>query len=140
MARTSTARHFLTTVTVNRESLGKFDMMSGGATTAESVRHSSSSFKGRRAALGSPPEVADVTVGRFFDYERDHALARRLRPLVGLAEVTVARQPLDVNGSPFGSPEVFTGILNGVTYPDFNADSSDLSMLELAITPDGEVG
>lgn len=139
MARTSTARHFLTTVTVAGKSYGKFDGFSGGGTSAESVKHASSSFKGRRAALGSPSEVEDATVWRFFDYERDFALLRAFRPLVGLAEVTISRQPLDANGSPFGSPEVYTGVLSGVNPPEHDTDSNDLSKIELTVTVDGEV-
>lgn len=140
MARTSTARHFITTVTVAGRNLGRFDAKSGGGTTAESVKHTSSSFKGRRAALGAPSEVEDVTVSRFFDHTRDHNLARDLRRRVGIAEVTINQQPLDSNGAPFGRPEVYTGILVGVMYPEFNVDSSDLSMLELTVSVDGEVG
>lgn len=140
MARTSTARHFQVSVTVNGRSLGTFDQMSGGATTAEATKHSSSSFLGRRAALGNPPETEDVTLRRFFDYERDHAEAKSLRPLVGLAEVTVSRQPKDINGSPYGRPEIYTGVLSGIVYPEFNVDSSDLSLLELTVTVDGDVG
>lgn len=138
--RTSTAKHFQATVTVNGKSYGKFDLFEGGDNTSESTKHASSSFVGRRAALGSPAELSDVTVGRFFQYDRDHDVARELDPLVGLGEMAVSKQPLDANGSPFGRPRVYTGVLQGVMYPEFNVDSNDLSMLRLMMTCDGTVG
>ena len=141
MARTSTARHFITTVTVNGEALGKCDGSSEIRVTAESVKHSSSSFKGRRAALGSPSETEDMSVWWFFDHERDFARGQRFTPLVGLAEVTIAKQPKDRNGSPYGRPSIITGVLSGVTpVPEHDEDSNDLSKFMLTVSPDGETG
>lgn len=137
--RASTARHFLTTVSVNGRSLGQFDRMSGGNTVGESVKHT---VKGvRRVALGGGPiDNEDVTVGRAFVHTRDHALARELRPLVNTASVVISRQPLDAENKPYGRPETHTGVLTGVTYPDYDADSSELSELALMVAVDGEVG
>lgn len=140
MARTSTARHFITTVSVNGLALGMCDGSDAISVSAESTKHSSSSFKGRRAALGSPPETEDIAVWWFYDYERDHARGQFLRPLVGIGEVTISKQPKDKNGSPFGRPNIITGVLNGVEDPEHDEDSNDLSKFRLVVSVDGDVG
>jgi hypothetical protein len=138
MTRATTARHFLTTVAVNGRSLGQFDGMSGGNTSAESPKHTVNGTT--RVALGGPRDTEDVTVSRAFYYDRDHALARELRNLCGLAEVSISRQPLDRDGRPFDRPEVFSGVLQSVGYPEYDSESTDVSRLELVVTVDGEVG
>lgn len=137
--RASTARHFLTTVSVNGRSLGQFDRMTGGNTVGESVKHTVNGV--RRVALGGGPrDTEDVTVSRAFVHTRDHRLARELRPLVNKGVVVISRQPLDADGKPYDRPETYTGLLTSVGYPEFDADSTDLSMLELGVAIDGEVG
>lgn len=136
--RASTSRLFVTTATVNGVSVGEWDSMTGGATTAESTKHTVRGV--RRVALGGPRDTEDVTLARPFVRGRDHDLARQLRTLAGLAEVTISRQPLDPDGRPFGRPELYTGVLRSVTYPDYSAEGNDVAMLELTVTVDGEVG
>lgn len=139
-SRASSARHFLTFVTVNGTSIGEFDAMAGGGTTSESSKHTPGSSPSRRVAMGGPQDVEDVTVRRSFVRDRDHELARQLRRVSGLAEVIITRQPLGADRLPFGRPEVFTGVLQTVNYPEHDSESTDTSMLELVVTVDGEVG
>lgn len=136
--RASTARHFAVAVEVNGTSLGAFETFGGGDTTAESPKRTVAGV--RRVALGGVRDTDDVTVSRQFVYDRDHDLARQLRALVGVAEVTVTRQPLDRDGKVYGKADLFRGVLSGLTYPEVDEDSSDVAMLELMVTVDGEVG
>jgi hypothetical protein len=135
--RATTSRHYVTTVSVNGVSLGEFEAMSGGSVAAESPKHTVGGS--RRVAMGGPRETDDVTVSRSFYYDRDHDLARQLLALAGEAEVVINRAPLDRDGRPFGRPLVYTGVLSTVTYPEQDAESSDLSRLELTVTVDGDV-
>lgn len=137
--RASTASHFLTTVAVNGKSLGQFGTFGGGNTTGEVTKHTVNGV--RRVALGGGPrDTDDVTVSRAFVHTRDHALARELRPLVNKASVVISRQPLDADGRPYDRPEVYTGVLTGVMYPEFDEDSNDVATFELTVTVDGEPG
>lgn len=136
--RASTASHFLVTVTVNGVQIGEFDAMSGGDPTNETSKHVTGGR--RRVALPGIPDVADVVVRRAFYHQRDHSIARQLRALIDRAEVTISRQPLDGDRRPFGRPDLFSGVLAGVTYPETDQESTDVSMLELTVTVDGQVG
>lgn len=130
--RASTASHFYVTATVDGERLGAFDTFTGGNVSAEVSKRRAGGARTRRATLGGPRDVDDVTIAREFVHTRDHALAASLEQKVGAtSSATITRQPLDANGSPFGRVKTYTGVLSNVAYPDADSDSADTAMLEL---------
>jgi hypothetical protein len=129
--RASTAGHFRVTATVDGINLGVFDTFTGGNVSAEVSKRRAGGAKSRRATLGGPRDVDDVTIAREFVHQRDHALAAQLEQRTGSAEAVVTRQPLDANQAPYGRPKTYAGILQNVAYPDADSDSADTAMLEL---------
>jgi hypothetical protein len=136
--RASTQRHFRVRASVNGVSLGQFDSRSGGGTSAENAKHTPGSAPSSQVALGGPRSTEDVTVSRAFVATRDHDLIRRFRPLCGLAEMSVEQIPLDRNGREFGRPDVWTGVLQMIGPPDYDANSSDVSSFDIVMTADGD--
>jgi hypothetical protein len=136
--RASTQRHFRVRASVNGVSLGQFDSRSGGGTSAENAKHTPGSAPSSQVALGGPRSTEDVTVSRAFVATRDHDLIRRFRPLCGLAEMTVTQSPLDKDGREFGRPDVWTGVLQMIGPPDYDANSSDVSTFDIVMTADGD--
>jgi hypothetical protein len=136
--RASTQRHFRVRASVNGVSLGQFDSRSGGGTSAENAKHTPGSAPSSQVALGGPRSTEDVTVSRAFVATRDHDLIRRFRPLCGLAEMTVTQSPLDKDGREFGRPDVWTGVLQMIGPPDYDANSADVSTFDIVMTADGD--
>lgn len=136
--RASTQRHFRVRAAINGVDLGQFDSRSGGGTSAENAKHTPGSSPSSQVALGGPRSTEDVTVSRGFVATRDHDLIRRFRPLCGLAEMTVTQIPLDKDGREFGRPDVWTGVLQMIGPPDYDANSSDVSTFDIVMTADGD--
>lgn len=138
--RASSQRHFDIYVSVNGRDLGPFDTKSGGEPTSEASKFASGTSPDKRATLGGPADVSDVTVMREYHYTRDLEETRLLRPLVGKASVTVSVQPLDADLRPYGRPDIFTGVLSGVTPVEVDKDSGDRAMWGLTMQVDGAAG
>ncbi|MFW6776071.1 hypothetical protein ACOACO_17440 [Nocardioides sp. CPCC 205120] len=128
----STASQYDVTVVVDQEPLGPFDTSSGMETTAEVNKRRQGGMRGEKAYPAHATH-GDATVGRVYERERDHELARKLRGKVGWAKVTISRQPLGDDGVAWGTPIVSTGTLSGVTIPETDAESDDVGMLELTV-------
>lgn len=132
--RASTASHFYCTLTV--AGVGGpfvFDTFTGGTVSAEVNKRRAGGSRGKRATLGGPREVEDVTMAREFVGPRDHDLGTQLEAVAGSAECVATRQPTDANGVPYGRVKTYTGILQAVAYPEADSDSSDVSMLEVTV-------
>lgn len=136
--RASTARHFRVLAAINGQDIGVFDARTGGGTSAESATHTPGSSPSARVALGGPRTTEDVTVSRSFVASRDHDVIRTFRPLCGLAEMTVTQVPLDKDGREFGRPDVWTGVLQMIGPPDYDANSSDVATFDIVMTADGD--
>jgi len=82
--------------------------------------------------LASPPEADNVTCSRGYDYNRDGALLRSLRRQVGRFSATVSVTPTDRDLIASGDPTVYPkALLVGLTEPDVDASSGDVSTFEL---------
>lgn len=132
----TTAQQYLTTAVIDGQPIGIFDTFSGGEVTAEVTKHRPGGMVGENshAAL---PTYGDVTIGRELDRERDVELFRRLLSRVGRAQAALSKQPLDDNGAPWGKPFTYTGRFNGMTDPEADSTSSDVSMFELTFVITG---
>lgn len=130
---------FAVTVTADDRPLDLFDKFSGGVASAEETKYKPGGMRPQRS-LGGSSTIDNVTVSRLYELARDHDLVRWLRSRVGKAQMTVAKQPLDVDGNPWGKPDVYTGKLQRVTAPDHDSESSSAALFELEISTEGTVG
>lgn len=126
------------TVQVDGDNLGVFTYKSGGQTSAEDTKHWPGSMQ-PQIALGGPASVENVTVRKLWDPELRGKTAR-LRAKAGKASMTIVVQPLDADGLPQGSPEVYRGILTRVMAPESDAATAEAAFLELECSTHGSVG
>lgn len=115
-----------------------WDTIGGGDADSSELKYKAGGMV-PEVSLGGTPTVANVTVSRLYDYDRDHDLARRLANRVGRAKIHVRKRPLDPDGVPKGESQTYTGILKKVNYPDANSTSSSANMLELEVSTHGKI-
>lgn len=133
------------TVSVDGYKQGTFDKMTGGEIDSEELKYKPGAMA-PQISLGGSVSVSNINVSRLYDLARDHSgVANQsgavfLRSRVGKGEVTVTKQPLDVNGAPFGSPIVYTGKLKQVKFPDADSEANSAALVELEISSAGIVG
>jgi hypothetical protein len=120
-------------------SIGVFDTWSGGEADSDEVKYSPGGM-GAEEAQGGRQTVGNVTLGRQYKRDRDHALVRQLIQVRGRARVSAHRQPLDADGNAYGAPLVYTGFLKAVSPQDVDSNSSDPDTFEVEISTDGTIG
>ncbi len=118
---------------------GIFDKMSGGEVDSEETKYKPGGMA-PELSLGGSRSVGNVTISRIYDLDRDHSVAKTLAEKAGRGDAIVTKQPLDVNGVPYGDALVYKGKLKAVTYPEVDSTSSDPGMLELEISSAAIVG
>lgn len=119
-------------------SLGRFDKRSGGTVSAADTKYRPGASPDE-VSFGGPRTTENVTASRNYDADRDDALVKRLRGLVGQATVVVSQQPLDATLTPKGDPTVWRGTLIKVSAPDADSTSGSISMFELEVSTSGSV-
>lgn len=126
-------------VTIDGNALGTFDKLDGGDIDSEETKYKPGAMA-PELSLGGSTTVSNVTVSRLFVQGRDTSLVPFLKEKVGKGEVTIVKQPLDVNGSPFGAPMVYHGKLKTFTPPpaDSNA-STTAAVFALVVSTSGTV-
>lgn len=127
------------TVSVNGNSYGTWDKMSGGDIDSEETKYNPGAM-GASISLGGRKTVSNVTVQRLYDLQRDHALMPGLIAMVGKANMVVSKQPLDADGNAFGAPIVYTGKLKMVQLPEHDSESNTAAMVSLEMSSAGTVG
>lgn len=132
----TTAQNMLITLVVDGRPLGVFDTFSGGEPSAE-VQKSRPGGMGGERSHAALPTFGDVTVGRELDQQRDLELYRSLINRTGRAPVSASKQLLDENGAPVGRPLPYTGRLSGMTDPESDSNSNDLSMWQMTFVITG---
>jgi hypothetical protein len=88
-------------------------------------------------SLGGPKSTTNITVSRLYRLNRDHATVAKLLAAVGSGKMTVAKQPLDIEGNVFGKPIVWSGRLKTVKTPPHDSEASGASLIELEMTVEG---
>lgn len=128
------------TVTIDDRPMGVWDTLSGGDVEANETKYKPGGMA-PEVSLGGSTTVNNVTLGKLLAGRADWDFMHRLMAQrVGKAKVTVARQPLDVDGNPFGRPMVYRGVLNNVVPGDTDSNSSDAHVWEITISTEGGVG
>lgn len=139
MGRPSRQDTYSVSVTVNNEDFGVWDKMSGGEVDSEETKYKPGGME-PELSLGGSKSVGNLTISRIYDLDRDHAQVKSLMNKAGTADVTVTKQPLDVNAIPYGEALVYKGKLKKVTAPEVDSTSSDPGMIELEVSAAGIVG
>lgn len=82
--------------------------------------------------LAGPAEADNITVSRSYDLQRDAALLKRLRQVVGRWSTTLSITPTDRDLIAVGEPQVYPdALLVGLTEPETDASSGDAAEYEL---------
>lgn len=123
-------------VSIGGVALGTFDKMEGGDVDSKELKYAPGAM-GEEESLGGKRTVSNITVRRLYKLPRDHAHSQRLINWAGKADMTVSKQPLDINGNTWGSPLVWRGTMKRVKFPDVDSEGTDAGLLEIEMTPDG---
>lgn len=129
-------------VTVSVEGLGNlgtFDKFTGGEVDSDEQKYRPGGMA-PPVSLGGAVTMGNVVVSRLLDLQRDWDLMRALLNVVGVANITAAKQPLDINKVPFGRPLVYSGKIKTVTPPDHDSTSSDPALFDVEFVPSGTIG
>lgn len=127
------------TVSIDGTPLGVWDTLSGGDVGSEETKYKPGGMQ-PEVSLGGTTSVENVTLGRLMSREDWDFMHRLMSSRVGKAPCTVARQPLDVDGNPFGRPMVYQGVLQNVTPGDSDSNSSDAQVWEITVSTEGSIG
>jgi hypothetical protein len=127
-----------TTMTVDGQDTGVWDKLTGGEVDSEEAKYRPGGMAAH-VSLGGSVEVGNLTISRLYILNRDHDNMHWLLSRVGRGQVTINRQPLDVDSNAYGRPLVYTGTLKTVTPPEVDSESSDAALIECEITPAGTV-
>lgn len=123
-------------IIVNGVRLGVYDKMTGGGLDSDEFKY----YPGGMVdpvSLGGKVNPDNVVVSRLYRLQRDHDYVQTLFNGVGKVEGKVLKQPMDIDGNPYGSPIVYTGTLKRVTPPEVDSEASDPGLIELEFTPIG---
>lgn len=91
-----------------------------------------------QVAVGGVRKLSPVTVERDWS-EALAAIYKQLFAVMGSAGAKPSYQPLGRNKVPVGEPFSYTGILTGVSRPNYKGASSEGAMLKLVIQLNGEI-
>lgn len=128
------------TVTIDGTSYGVWDTMAGGAVGATETKYSPGGM-GPQVSLGGKSNVDNLTLGKLLEPNTTewgrvkHLMATR----TGKADVSVSRQPLDIDGNPFGEPLTYTGKLLTVTPGDTDSNSEAAQVWQITVSTHGSV-
>src|SRR3954452_1764681 len=130
---------YANTLLVDGRPLGVYDKFSGGDMDSSETKYMAGGMEPEQS-LGGPQKVTNVIVTRKYDLERDHDLVRWLKDRRGKASATVNRQPLDVDGNPYGKPLVYTGKLKSVKLGGTDSNATAADTYDVEISTEGNVG
>jgi hypothetical protein len=128
------------TVTIDGAKFGTWDTLGGGAATATETKYSPGGM-GPQKSLGGKNNVDNLTLGKLIEPTADewNAIKALMATRVGKAEVSVSRQPLDVDGNPFGEPLVYSGKLLTVTPGDTDSNSEAAQVWTITVSTHGSI-
>lgn len=125
-------------VVVDGEDFGIWDKLSGGSIDSEELKYKPGGMA-PHVALGGSRNVENVTVSKLYTLGDMHPRIKTLLNKAGKGQVTITKQPLDVDKNPSGAPIVYTGTLKQVSPPDADSESNDAALVELEVSSNGTV-
>jgi hypothetical protein len=126
------------TVTIDGERWGVWDTLAGGEVSDSETKYKPGGMKPEKS-LGGSTTVGNLTLGRLLEKEDWEPIRQLMINRVGKASVTVARQPLDDDGNPFGRPLTYSGKLLNVAPGDTDSTSDSAQAWTIIVSTDGSV-
>lgn len=127
------------TVTIDGRPIGIWDTLAGGAVVATETKYRPGGMV-PQVSLGGWVSVDNLTLTRLLDSDDWPYMQELMASRTGKADVVVSRQPLDVDGNPFGKPLVYKGKLLNVAPGDTDSKSSDAQEWTIIVSTEGSVG
>ena len=127
------------TVTIDGQPFGIWDSTTGGDVTATEKKYRPGGMA-PEITLGGVASVTNLKLSKLVtreDWDRMHNL---MATRVGKAPMTVARQPLDADGNPYGRPLVYTGTLLIVNPGDNDSNNIDAQVWEITCSTEMNIG
>lgn len=125
------------TVNIQGRLLGVWDSLGGGESDSEETKYKPGGMQ-PEISLGGSRSIGNLTLARLVS-RQDWDFMHEVMNNTGRWKCTVARQPLDADGNPFGRPLVYRGTLKTVTPGDTDSTSSDAQVWEIVVTTEGSV-
>lgn len=125
------------TVMIDGVPLGVWDTFDGGGADSEETKYRPGGMK-PEISLGGARMLTNMTLSRLLEQE-DWDTMRGLMNKTGKAQCTVSRQPLDIDGNPWGRPLTYRGTLKAVTPTGSDSNSSNAHTWEIEISTEGNV-
>lgn len=118
---------------------GVWDKCDGGEVDSNEKKYKPGAMA-LELSLGGLQTVGNLTISRYYDLDRDGSIKKKLMRGAGKKECIVTKQPLDVNGVPYGAPDVYNGTLKMVKPPEPDSEGSDEARIEIEVSSAGLVG
>lgn len=125
------------TVTIDGKPMGIWDTLDGGAADSEETKYRPGGMQ-PEVSLGGTRSIGNLTLSRLLQ-QSDWEFMRRLMNRTGKARCIVSRQPLDIDGNPWGRPITYRGVLKAVTPGATDSNSSDAQTWEIEVSTEGSV-
>lgn len=115
---------------------GTWDKLTGGGLSASSTSYRPGGMA-PPVSLGGVRTTANVVVTRLYRLQRDHDVVQTLLDGVGRADMIVTKQPLNLDGVPYGRPIVYKGTLDRCTPPEHDSEQTGAGLIELEMVVEG---
>jgi hypothetical protein len=126
-------------VAVDGDDYGIWDKMDGGDVDSNEKKYKPGGMA-PEISLGGSRTVSNVIVSRYYDLDRDGSIIKTLFDRAGKGQVTVTKQPLDINEVPYGEPIVYQGTLKMAKAPAVDSESSEEGRVEIEISSAAIIG
>jgi hypothetical protein len=110
-----------------------FDKMSGGNVTAKVTKYRAANGTQDEKILGGGKSVADITIVGLMTFDM-YQWVPWMMDQTGKAHVNINKQPLDLDGNPYGKALTYYGRLTDTKPPDTDASSENAGTLTLTAT------
>jgi hypothetical protein len=125
----------IVSVSINGVSIGIFNSLTGGGSTA-TVPQARSGGQLNQQSYRVRPKYGAIKVSRILNLATDWELIRSLKPQAGLAPASVTVQPVDADLNAYGESQTATGMFTGVDDINVNVDSEAVQNFTLNFTVD----
>lgn len=131
---------WLATLTIDGVDYGIWDAVAGGDVEATETKYRPGGMQ-PEISLGGPVTVNNVTLSKLLEKGDYTAQLRQLMTTgrVGKAPASIARQPLDEDGNPFGDPLSYTGKLMHVVPGDSDSNTQAAQVWQVVVSTNGSV-
>lgn len=126
---------WLITCHLEGKDLGIFDKKEGGEIDSDENKYPLGGMQGE-ISLGGRRTYGELTISRYYDFDRDHPNFGFLHKNVGVGLASIGVTPLDLHGNPQtpSADVTYQCTLRTFTMPDIDNESQDAAIMELVFT------